>query len=416
MVIYCIDPGDQAAAPNAADATAMLLSSQIDTIHAQRASEQIRSSEGMARLAHDTGGLLLYDIDAGLRKVLADNEGYYLIGYHPDAATFDAMSGKPDYHKITLEVNRPGLTVRTRNGFFGQADREDRTGFPQTREGELRHALSSPFGASDIHVQLTPFFTSLPQLGPTVSGILYISPADLTFTEQPGSLHKAVLDVLAVAYDDDGQAADSQNLTYSGAMKEADYRGVMAGGLFYSFRFRIRKPGAYQIRVAVRDAASGKLGAASQFLAVPDLGKGHLTLSTLAIEGAAVSRSATATGDAGRVHLADAEGNPAVRTFKPGEAITYGYQVLNAQVSGGKQVDLETQARLYRDDKEVYLGKAAPLTAAGQTDLKRLLANGSIKLADGVAQGHYYLQVVVTDRLAKEKYNTASEWIDFEVR
>ena len=29
--------------------------------------------------------------------------------------------------------------------------------------------------------------------------------------------------------------------------------------------------------------------------------------------------------------------------------------------------------------------------------------------------GEYVLQVVVTDKLAKEKHRTASQWIDFEV-
>jgi len=30
--------------------------------------------------------------------------------------------------------------------------------------------------------------------------------------------------------------------------------------------------------------------------------------------------------------------------------------------------------------------------------------------------GDYVLQVIVTDKIAEEKYNVASQWMDFEVR
>lgn len=48
-------------------------------------------------------------------------------------------------------------------------------------------------------------------------------------------------------------------------------------------------------------------------------------------------------------------------------------------------------------------------------DPKRLDTDGAFKL-DRFLPGDYVLQIVVTDMLAKEKYGTASQWMDFQVQ
>jgi hypothetical protein len=200
-------------------------------------------------------------------------------------------------------------------------------------------------------------------------------------------------------------------------------QSTLKTGLFYNFRHPVKKPGAYQVRVLLRDSTSGKMGSASQFIEVPDVSKGHLTLSTLVIESlpsrspAGTARSADpGAGQEGRVHEADAQGNPGVRIFRPGAAITYGYQVLNAQAGVDKLVELEARTRLYRDGKAIYAGKPIRLSSAGQPQVRQLVEGGTMKLADGLSPGDYVLQVVVNDKLAREQHNTASQWIDFEVR
>jgi hypothetical protein len=55
-------------------------------------------------------------------------------------------------------------------------------------------------------------------------------------------------------------------------------------GFVYQFAFPVKKAGAYQYRVAIRDAQGGKIGSASQFIEVPNLGKKHLATSSLVIE------------------------------------------------------------------------------------------------------------------------------------
>ena len=80
------------------------------------------------------------DINGALRKAVADSEGYYLIGYHPEASTFDAKTGQPKFHNVSVRVKGAGLHVRSRSGFFGASD-SLRPPQPKTRDAQLQRAL-----------------------------------------------------------------------------------------------------------------------------------------------------------------------------------------------------------------------------------------------------------------------------------
>jgi VWFA-related protein len=69
-------------------------------------------------LAVQSGGLAVHgntDVAGNLQKCLADAESWYEI-------TFDAaVAEKPNqYHHIQVMVNKPGVTARTRNGYYSQ--------------------------------------------------------------------------------------------------------------------------------------------------------------------------------------------------------------------------------------------------------------------------------------------------------
>ena len=111
------------------------------------------------------------------------------------------------------------------------------------------------------------------------------------------------------------------------------------------------------------------------------------------------------------------QGSEAVRVFKPGSSIEYSYHIFNAQPNSEQRPVLESQTRLFRDGKELYASKIEALKATGDTGgTKRLDAGGSLKLSEKFPPGDYVVQVVVTDKLANEKYRTVSQWMDFQVQ
>ncbi len=188
----------------------------------------------------------------------------------------------------------------------------------------------------------------------------------------------------------------------------------------------MKKPGAYKLRMAVRDGASKKVGSANQFIEVPDVKKGRLALSGMIVRGASepsasspepvsVTEQASSTKE-GRVDEVDPQAGPAVRKFQRGRVIEYGYMIYNAQTekATGRQ-QLETQLRLYRDGKQVFASAVKPLKTATEAETKRLIAGGSLRLGSDLTPGDYILQVVVTDKLAKDKKYVTTQWIDFEI-
>jgi hypothetical protein len=69
-------------------------------------------------LATQSGGLALNfnnDIAALLRKCLADTQAYYEITFDPPLP-----DRRDEYHQLEIKVAKPGLTARTRQGYYAQ--------------------------------------------------------------------------------------------------------------------------------------------------------------------------------------------------------------------------------------------------------------------------------------------------------
>jgi len=71
--------------------------------------------------------------------------------------------------------------------------------------------------------------------------------------------------------------------------------------------------------------------------------------------------------------------------------------------------------RLFRDGRQVFAGPEMPYDSSNPEDRGRLVNIERLRLGSNLTPGDYVLQVVVTDALASDKYNTATQWIDFEI-
>ena len=65
--------------------------------------------------------------------------------------------------------------------------------------------------------------------------------------------------------------------------------------------------------------------------------------------------------------------------------------------------------------KPVFTGNENPYKVTTQTDLKRLLAGGTIQLGTNLSPGEYMFEVVVTDLLADQKHRVVTQWMDFQI-
>ena len=361
-------------------------------------------------LTRQTGGLLIRntnDLARGVRRVMEDQRGYYLIGYRPGGQTFDRR-----FHKISVRVKRPGLSARTRTGFYGVTDEEARAAPPSARDQTL-NALMSPFAAGAINLRLTPLFVDTPETGAILRSLLHVNARDLAFTDEPDGSHKATIEVTGIVFDDNGGVAGQHRRTHALSIRGRTYERALADGFTVVFNMPVKKAGAYKFRVAVRDTASARIGAAGQYVEVPDLKKDQLALSGIALTGGAPAATSTAAASA----TAEGDQNSAaVRRFRPGAPLEYEFFVYNAHADKATaRPRLTAQAQLFRDGGQVYAGDAAPLDLGQLADPKRAPARGRLALDGNLPPGEYTLQLVVTDALAKGKRGTATQWIDFEI-
>jgi VWFA-related protein len=425
VVVNTVDArGLQTLGLSAADSTGGLTSDQIEQRLSDRKNELFDTQEGLNYLAQQTGGRAFRnnnDIKGAIEKVLDDQKGYYLLGYQPDEETFDPA--KIRFNKLTVRLKRPGLTVRHRSGFLGVADTEARP-TKLTAQQQLFSALTSPFGSGGIALRLNALFGNEAKSGSFVRSLVHVSAKDLKFTDEPSGEKKAVFDLIAYTFGDNGVPVDSVNKNYTMRVKnDENYRRLLEKGFVYYINVPIKKPGAYQLRVALRDAQGEKIGAANQFIEVPNLKKDRLTVSGIVLQNLTPAQYdkwtqgqplQTASGKQAD-DQPDLQTDTALRRFRRNSVLVFGYAVYNAKPNATGQPQLTTQTRIFSDGKLFYEGKPTPLDTAGQTDLQRINTQNAISLPAQMPIGDYVLQIVVMDALAKEKHRTSTQWIDFEV-
>ncbi|HVF23447.1 MAG TPA: VWA domain-containing protein, partial [Pyrinomonadaceae bacterium] len=400
----------------AADNTWNMSLEEIQRRLEQRRANFFETQNGLNYLAVQTGGLAIRntnDMNGGIRRIMDDQASYYLIGYRPDDATFDPEKGKTKFHHLTLKVKRAGkYTVRMRTGFYGVTDENVKTA-NATPQQQLIGAVLSPFGSSEVQVRLTSLFDNDPTQGSVLRSFLHVNGNDLTFTKEADGSHKAVFDLVAVTFGEDGKLVDQSANQHTINLTEATFQRVAKYGFTYNAIVPVKKPGAYQFRTALRDVPSTRIGSASQFVQVPDISKDRLTTSGLLIKGMPLDRYLSGDNTA---EDADPMANTSVRQFRTPSALVYALAIYNAKIdnTSGKP-NLTIQARLFRNGELVFTGNEVPFAAREQSDPKRLAGGGGIQLGTSMQPGEYVLQVVVTDLLAKDKYRVATQWMDFEI-
>lgn len=352
--------------------------------------------ESIVQVAKQTGGSWLLatpgpDLTTDLNEVMEDLSGYYLLGYHPDH--------RDDVRrKIEVKVLRPGLIVRARNGAMGTPELTKAAGPPKGREDVMRDALFSVFTADGIRVHLDPVFAAAPpdpktnKRAPVIRTRFDIDGRDLTLLDADKDNKKLVLDLAVAVFNADGSQAGAKNMTFTINMAAEKAASLAATGLQYKMDVKLAGPGPYQVRAAVRDQPSGKIGTAYSFLNIPDIGHRRISLSGMV--------------------LSDAGGGARAswNEFAQGSAIRFACEAFGLK-PGTPNVDVEV--RFYRGGEPVVDIPPAPLRIESQGD--RSFLAGSVNVSTGLAVGNYAMEIIAYDRTAPQRKQAAEQWADVTV-
>jgi VWFA-related protein len=409
-------------------------STEPDLVRLNKSQLYYLSQQLASELAGQTGGLHLHDrndLIEELRIATHDSEGYYLIGWTPPSGTF-AEKRYPDYREIKLRVRQPGLKVRSRAGFFSVPGESGPEMF-RSAEFQMREALMSPFRSDGIEVSLYASFDQDERSGQVIQSLVHIAPEGIDFRPAANGCFSANLELLSTARPlDSSKSGPGRTNSQMAALEICGNTAevLRRRGLVYILRNRISQPGAYEMRVAVRntlpddqpsigtkallrrdhvEAAPLKAGSARQFVEVPEMRKTRFGLAGIALtaEGAIVPKAMRTASSGAEVETfyrpPAAAADPAIREFTSDQVLNYECRLVEG--SGKAKTDLHAAMRILHEGGEAH-AEVVPVMEGS--------IRGSWRLA-GAERGQYTLEIDVQD-LSAPKTPQAIQRIDFSIR
>lgn len=218
-------------------------------------------------LAQQTGGATIAetnDTKAPLRAALDDVRSYYEATYTPHIASYD---GK--FRKILVRVDRPGVEVHARSGYFA---------VPPLKGGQQLNAFEIPLFAALDSAQpssMFPFRVGLERFndrGPKIEYMVTLETPlkSLEFELQPEHKTAAVdAALLAVVKDSGGEIVQKFSKDFVVQVEASRVESYQAGNLVQTFHAELA-PGSYSLETAVMDRKTNKIGVKKSTFTVPE--------------------------------------------------------------------------------------------------------------------------------------------------
>jgi VWFA-related protein len=231
------------------------------TIAAINRAEFESSRDTMSNFADMTGGRAFYntnDLATALDKASSESTHYYMLGYYLP------KDAKPGWHKLKVKLDRGGITVRERSGFYVLASKP---GEKQEAAQDVAMALSSPLDYTAQPMVVRWAGTPTPAgAKKDVPFLVILPPAGIPVDESDNN-HVDV-EFIAVARTPDGKNAATFDQEITANLKPDALAKFKVEGLRYGNKLQL-PPGEYAVRFVVRDRISGRMGSVTAPLQVP---------------------------------------------------------------------------------------------------------------------------------------------------
>ncbi len=233
------------------------------------------SQEVMATLSSDTGGKAFFDSNdfaPAFAQVQRDTSAYYAVGFH---STNPARDGK--YRKLTFKINKPGIKLEFRPGYYAPADFQHSG--KEDREQELNDELASDLPATDIAVYLDAMHFRLDENRYFMPVSLLVPGSQIPFVKG-GDKDKATLDIIGEVIDEVkrpiGRVRETVKLNLD-PMLNARQKNIQ-----YTTSFNL-PPGKYELKFVVRENQTGRMGSFEADVTLPDMKKAPLKMSSIVL-------------------------------------------------------------------------------------------------------------------------------------
>ncbi|HST52731.1 MAG TPA: VWA domain-containing protein [Pyrinomonadaceae bacterium] len=379
-------------------------------------------------LANETGGRALINTNALTHSVsvaLKETSLYYLLAWKPAADGGDAK-----YRHIEVSVrSRPDLHVIVRHGFFGEPSAEASAKEAQKGKGsknrkqeetppkadgaaadqqkseaerEIVAALRAPLPRAGVPTALALGYVLHPQEGDALlTTLVEVDRSGLTFDQAVKP--RALFELLCAVIDDRGKTISSFGKTLAVTTDPAVHDPRQ--NVVVSFQTKLA-PGLYQIRVATRDAASGRTGSSMQWVEIPAFDQGKLLLSSIFL-----GSQAAGEGDAAAQQFEQSLATLNVdRRFARNSSIRFLTYIYNAAGGETTPPDVALQVQVFRDNQPVFTAPLSKIKTEGLPDASRIPYLAELPL-ESFPSGRYVLQLTAIDRTAKTSASQRTSFV-----
>jgi VWFA-related protein len=224
--------------------------------------QQSGQKDPLSLLALETGGIFIQnnnDLYSGIKTAADQQTFYYILTYSSPETKNDGR-----YHRIKVEVTRPGLKVRYREGYY--APREQISSERRKYE-DIKEALQAPGNLNEIPIQISYQFSQVSAAIYQVSLLTKVDVKGLEFLSED-ERRKNSLNLMVAAYDEHDKWIDGVEKLIDLNLQEPNYVAMLHYGFTAKVNFNL-PPGRYKIRSVVRESLRSQMGSASRLIEVP---------------------------------------------------------------------------------------------------------------------------------------------------
>jgi len=244
-------------------------SAQLSALHGSR--------ETLASLSQDTGGRTFYDLNdfgSAFQQIQTENSSYYLLGYSPSNTRSD---GK--FRRIRVEVDRPGVKVEARPGYFAPKDFRQFT--REDKEDQLQQVMQQEEPFLDLPFVVDTAYFLRPNSRYDLVLAAKIPGSAVKFLEK-SNRHETEFDFVWRLTNAAGIVVGALRDTLPVKISGESYEQLLASNFLYEGHLRLA-PGKYHLKVLVREDQTGKMGTFEAPLELPSPPDQGLALSSVVL-------------------------------------------------------------------------------------------------------------------------------------
>jgi VWFA-related protein len=223
---------------------------------------RIAQENPLFEMAEETGGIFPHnsnDLFAGMKSIAERQAYYYVLTY---ASPNNRNDGR--YHKIKLEVDRPGVDVVYRKGYYAP---QEELSFETRKKEDILEALRAPGNLNKIPLEFSFNYFQIDEGHYQLNLFTQVHLKTIKFPEED-SRRRNLINLVLVVFDEKEHYVDGVEKRMEFNLTEMSFIDLLTSGLSSRMEVNI-PPGRYKIKAVVREGAQSKMGSLTKLIEIP---------------------------------------------------------------------------------------------------------------------------------------------------